>query len=116
LAESFADWVATHLVVDILTEKAKSYTSSQLRSALYNSVRDLCQEGEEFATGAEIGLSASHPSNEDRVNRIFAQHPEIRHILGCKVEMGPAPDTAHCFWLVGPEPSPQPQNMPVEIH
>ncbi len=112
LAEAFADWVATHIVADILTEKSASYTSTQLRSALYNTVRDLCQEGEEFATGAEIGLAASHPSNEDRVNKIFALHPAIRHVLGCKDEMGPARDSASCFWLVGPEPSPQAQNLP----
>ena len=113
LAESFADWVATHIVAEILEEMAPKYTPTQVRSALYNSVRDLCQEDEELLTGPQVGLSASHPSNANRVNHIFAAHPGIRRLLGCaEAPMGPeAAGTPACFWLLGPRPQPEPEPL-----
>lgn len=112
LAESFADWVATHIVADILEEISPKYTPAQAKSALYNSVRDLCQEDEDLLTGPDMGLAASHPSNVFRVNRIFGAHPGIRRLLGCGEEsMGPAEEgtPAGCFWLLGPRPRPEPE-------
>lgn len=105
ISEIFADWVATHVVADLLDEAAAGYTSTQLRSAVYNSVRDLCREDEEESTVSahEHGLASSHPNVPFRVNRIFAQHPRIRKILGCKEVTGPLLPgmPAYCFWPSG---------------
>lgn len=100
LSEVFADWVATHVVADILSESAKKFTSSQVRSAVFNTVRDLCREDDDEMADVDAGLSASHPNAAFRVNRIFAQHPEIRKLLGCRDQNGPSlPGVpAYCFW------------------
>ena len=109
LAETFADWVATHIVAEELDNK-KEYNLMQLQSALFNSVRDLCSDDEIELTGPEVGLAASHPSNEKRVNEIFAKHPTIQRILGCEEKgkssvVGPVPQ---CFWMAGPSLEPEP--------
>lgn len=104
LAETFADWVATHVVADILEQERQHYSGNELKNALFNSVRDLCQDDEEgFEDGSEGELSASHPKNDYRVNRIFAQHPQIREMLGCKqesIQFGPMlPGVLpSCYW------------------
>ncbi|MBI3544736.1 MAG: hypothetical protein HY075_15810 [Deltaproteobacteria bacterium] len=103
LAEVFADWVATHVVAEILTESAKAFTPSQVRSAVYNTVRDLCREEDDDQGDVDAGLASSHPNVAFRVNRIFAQHPQIRKLLGCRDMTGPAlPGVpSYCFWPTG---------------
>jgi hypothetical protein len=100
LSEVFADWVATHVVAEMLAEEAPKYTPSQIRSAVYNSVRDLCREDDDDGIDASAGLASSHPNVAFRVNGIFAQHPRIRKFLGCKDVSGPSlPGVpAYCFW------------------
>ncbi len=124
ISELFADWVATHLVAKILAEQ-RSYSKAQLRFALYNSVRDLCQDTDDDddndenenesrsnaqATEEDVEpfLSSSHPPNEVRVNQIFARHPKIRRMLGCK-DSAPRPASPgsafrsianNCYWVL----------------
>lgn len=100
LSEVFADWVATHVVADILGGYSKSFTPSQTRAAVFNTVRDLCREDDDDAADVEAGLASSHPNVAFRVNRIFAQHPGIRKLLGCRDMAGPAlPGVpSYCFW------------------
>lgn len=102
LSEIFADWVATHVVAELLAESSAHYTPTQLRSAVFSSVRDLCRDDDDD-TEPDSGLSSSHPSAAYRVNRIFAQHPTIRKFLGCKDVAGPAlPGVpSYCFWPMG---------------
>lgn len=106
LSEIFADWVATHVVADLISESAPKFTQTQLRSAVFNTVRDLCREDPSYDEIAEEGgtdLASSHPNVAFRVNRIFAQHPQIRKFLGCRDATGPQlPGVpSHCFWPVG---------------
>ena len=106
LAEIFADWAATHIVAELLNNEQKNYSKQQVRSALFNSVRDLCQDDDEdLPLGDDDNeLSSSHPKNEYRVNRIFAQHPTIQSMLGCPATMGPLPlgVSQSCFWPISP--------------
>ena len=107
LSEIFSDWMATHVVTKLLVDASKTFTKPQLRNAVYNSVRDLCRvdDGQEEQS-ARDGLSASHPNESYRVNRIFAQHPQIRKILNCKDSEGPSlPGVPlYCFWSVQKKP------------
>lgn len=116
LAESFADWAATHIVSSILWSQKKYYSTVQMRSAVYNSVRDLCRQGPKVLSGPEVGLAATHPTNEFRVNDIFARHPAIRMILGCEdydaLEKTRDDAVNSCFWLFGAALLPQPRAAP----
>lgn len=105
LSEIFADWVATHVVAEILSEAAPGFTPTQVRSAVYNTVRDLCRDEDDDISDVEAGLASSHPSVSFRVNRIFGQHPQIRKLLGCRDAAGPTlPGVpSYCFWPVGTE-------------
>lgn len=103
LSEIFADWVATHVVAEMLSKAAAGFTPSQIRSAVFSTVRDLCYEDDddddiEAETGVE--LSSAHPNVSFRVNRIFAQHPIIRKLLSCSDPTGPTlPGVpSYCFW------------------
>lgn len=109
LSEVFADWAATHVVADILSESAQRFTPSQVRSAIFNTVRDLCRDGEDELFDMDDGLASSHPSAAYRVNRIFAQHPRIRKLLGCREQTGPAlPGVpSYCFWPMKAAHKPQ---------
>ena len=100
LSEIFADWVATHVVADILAESASSFTVAQTRAAIFNAVRDLCHSEETLDFDEKSGLSASHPTVAFRINRVFAQHPAIRKYLSCKATSGPTlPGVpSYCFW------------------
>ncbi len=114
-SEIFADWVATHIVADLLTTAATQYTKAQTKNALMNAVRDLCVEEEPYDDDRtpEDGkiketpeeLAASHPTSSFRVNHIFAQHPQIRKILGCQENQGPLlPGVPQqCFWKLSTE-------------
>ncbi len=115
VSEIFADWVATHIVADLLTVSSEKYTIAQTRMALMNAVRDLCVEEEPYdddrtpeddkSPETPEELAASHPSSSYRVNHIFAQHPQIRKILGCKENQGPLlPGVPQqCFWKISSE-------------
>lgn len=103
LSEVFADWAATHVVAEILSESAQKFTPTQVRSAVFNTVRDLCRDDEDDQADVDAGLASSHPNVAYRVNRIFAQHPRIRKLLGCKEQTGPSlPGVpSYCFWPMG---------------
>jgi hypothetical protein len=107
LSEIFADWVATHVVAEILADTAPSFTQSQIHSAVYNTVRDLCRDEADDSSDSEEGLSSSHPNGAYRVNQIFGQHPTIRKLLGCKDPSGPSlPGVpSYCFWSMRPKES-----------
>ncbi|MEW6057702.1 MAG: hypothetical protein AB1540_13915 [Bdellovibrionota bacterium] len=100
LSEIFADWAATHVVAEILAEAAPRFTLTQVRSAVFNTVRDLCRDDYDELRESNSGLSSSHPNVSFRVNRIFAQHPGIRKLLGCRDAAGPTlPGVpSYCFW------------------
>ena len=104
LSEVFADWAATHVVAEIISEAAVNFTPSQVRSAIFNTVRDLCREDDDDESDSEAGLASSHPNVAYRVNRIFAQHPRIRKLMGCRDMAGPAlPGVpSYCFWPKNP--------------
>ncbi len=99
LSEMFADWMATHIVVELLQEVEKSFTPRQQKTAVFASVRDLCADDGEN-TEQSPDLASAHPPNHYRVNQIFAQHPNIRKILGCKDLVGPTLPglPSYCFW------------------
>ncbi len=119
LSEIFADWVATHVVADVIAKSSSGFTRAQTRTAVYSAVRDLCREEdsreEDSQESKEEGisvlkaeskpesLSSEHPNEAYRVNRIFAQHPQIRKYLGCKETEGPELPgmPSYCFWPVG---------------
>lgn len=115
VSEIFSDWVATHIVADLLNESTEKYTISQTKGALMNAVRDLCVEDEPYdedTTSKDRNdletsdeFAASHPTSSYRVNHIFAQHPQIRKLLGCKENQGPLlPGVPqHCFWKLSTE-------------
>lgn len=100
ISEIFADWIASHVVADLLVESAVKFTPAQIRAAVFSTVRDLCREEDDDPNEVEAGLTASHPNVSFRVNGIFAQHPKIRHFLGCQDAAGPLlPGVpAYCFW------------------
>lgn len=103
LSEIFADWVATHVVADVLADAAPAFTRSQIRSAVFSTVRDLCYDDSDVEAASAAGLASSHPNVAFRVNRVFAQHPVIRKLLSCKDTTGPTlPGVpSYCFWPVG---------------
>lgn len=115
VSEIFSDWVATHIVADLLKESSEKFTIAQTRNALMNSVRDLCVEEEPYdddrtpedekTPETPEELAASHPSSSYRVNHIFAQHPQIRKLLGCQENQGPLlPGVPQqCFWKLSTE-------------
>jgi len=105
LSEIFADWVATHVVAEILSVAASKFTPIQMRSAVYNTVRDLCRDEYDETADVEAGLSSSHPNVAYRVNRIFAQHPTVRKLLACRDTNGPElPGVpSYCFWPLRPQ-------------
>lgn len=117
ISEIFSDWMATHIVVDILNRRFRELSNDQLRTAIYNSVRDLCSFEPEGSSSTiaktendhneknsseknNYILSSDHPSPSFRVNHIFSMHPTIRKYLGCKEYQGPLLPSAtqYCFW------------------
>lgn len=83
LSEAFADWMAVQATARVLKRYATEFDEEQLRKAVQNSVRDLCEQKEDFRD-ADLTY---HPSPEIRIERIFGTHPTVRRLLGCR----PAP-------------------------
>ncbi len=79
LSEAFADWMAVQVVAKGLKHFSTEFDRTQLRHAVRNSVRDLCDQDESLE---ELDLT-QHPSPEVRIEAIFGSHPVIREILGC---------------------------------
>jgi hypothetical protein len=90
LSEAFADWMAVQVTARVLERYATEFDAEQLRKAVQNSVRDLCEQKEDFL---DVDLTY-HPAPEIRIERIFGTHPTVRRLLGC----GPAPNDlpSHC--------------------
>lgn len=120
LAEVFADWIAVQITSRALQTFKQEHPQAPLENAIRNSVRDLCsrthyehQEGR----GEKLEISAQgehpssslenekhtpeesefHPTAEVRVEKLFAQHPIIRALLGCQA---PPRDSqaSFCTW------------------
>lgn len=79
-SEVFADWVATFITAEALRHYSAEFEQNQIIFAARNSVRDLCeQESDEDPLDSEY-----HPAPRIRIEKIFAQNPEIRKLLGCE--------------------------------
>ena len=127
LAEVFADWIAVQITSRALQTFKQEHPKAPLENAIRNSVRDLCsrthyepkeERGENLESPAHKEQptplpetppnhpeeSEFHPTAEVRVEKLFAQHPIIRALLGC-----PAPavnsKASFCTWT---HPSPPP--------
>ncbi|MBC7692431.1 MAG: hypothetical protein H7222_11770 [Methylotenera sp.] len=79
LSEVFADWMAAQVAGDTLRRFATEFDAQQLRHAVVNSVRDLCEQDDSLS---ELDLTF-HPSPEIRIEKIFGNNPAIRATLGC---------------------------------
>ena len=90
LSETFADWMGVQLMGDAFQKYSTEFDAKQLRHAITNSVRDLCENDEAFF---EDDLSL-HPSPKIRIDQIFGQNPKVREILGCAIPQ-PTPN-AYC--------------------
>ncbi len=94
-AETFADWLGVQLMSDAFQKYSTEFDARQLRHAITNSVRDLCESDEAFF---EEDLSL-HPSPKIRIDRIFGQNPKVREILGCQIPQPQPtadPNAAYC--------------------
>jgi hypothetical protein len=78
LAETFADWMAVQVTGEALTRFRDEFKESSVASAAANSVRDLCDEDEDYEPDSQF-----HPEPKIRIERIFGQNPRIRGLLGC---------------------------------
>lgn len=85
LSEAYADWMATKVTSEALLRFATEFDHVQLRHAMANSVRDLCEEDENLP---ESDLTY-HPSARVRIQKIFGANPAIRGMLGCSAETVP---------------------------
>lgn len=92
LSEAFADWVATQIVSEYLSQFATEFRGAQIVNAARNSVRDLCDDEEEPQDPSDLEF---HPSARVRIEKIFGAHPTIRHLLGCEPDETPPP---YCFF------------------
>lgn len=90
LSEAFADWMAVQVTSRVLEQYSREFDADQLHRAVQNSVRDLCEQKEDFR---DLDLTY-HPSPRIRIERIFGTHPTVRRLLGC----APPPSTLpkHC--------------------
>jgi len=79
LPELFADWVAVQVTAGLLKKYATEFDKSQLLDAAINTVKDLCDEDENFKD-VDFG---SHPPPQIRIQSVFGTHPIIRQVLGC---------------------------------
>ncbi len=79
LSETFADWVAVHVIGDALKTFSTEFRGQQVISAATNSVRDLCEQDDDL----EQVETEYHPAPKVRIERIFGNNPTIREILGC---------------------------------
>jgi hypothetical protein len=84
LSETFADWMAVHVVSEALKTFATEFRGPQLIGAATNSVRDLCDQDD----GGEFD-DTLHPSPEVRIERIFGRNPLVREVLGCSAASTP---------------------------
>lgn len=79
LSESFADWIAAHVIANTLRFYSTEFSEDQILNAARNSIRDLCSQDDD-ASELDIEL---HPSPKVRIGKIFGQNPEVRYQLGC---------------------------------
>jgi hypothetical protein len=88
-SEVFADWIAVQLVAEALKSYSNVFGKTQMINSTRNAVRDLCyQEVENESLDKDL-----HPDPEVRIEKIFGLHPQIRHYLGCDMEI---PDLTYC--------------------
>ena len=130
LAEVFADWIAVQITSRALQIFKQEHPALSLENAVKNSVRDLCfqnhhglrGEPEEETPRERTELrekesadskegSEFHPSPQVRIEKLFAQHPLIRELLGCPP---PPPETqsSFCTWNMPSSPVPTPSHSP----
>lgn len=80
LSETFADWLAVHIVGEALRKYGTEFDRAQMILAAANSVRDLCDQEEAHQ---EPDLMY-HPAPRTRIERIFGGNPVIQKVLGCE--------------------------------
>ena len=105
LAEVFADWIAVQITSIALKTFAEEYPQLPLENAIKNSVRDLCtpphhEWRDEHFSRAEFEF---HPTPQVRVEKLFAHHPVIRELLGCRALK--VPQASFCTFA-NPWPAP----------
>jgi hypothetical protein len=91
LSETFADWFGVQVTADALRAFSTEFKGPQVINAAKNAVRDLCEQDE---IPAENSYDF-HPPPEVRIEKIFAQQPEIREVLGCPATL---PSTDYCHF------------------
>lgn len=79
LSETFADWVAAQISGEALRTFSTEFKGPQLLAAVVNSVRDLCEEEDDWIE-EDVEL---HPPARVRINGIFGRNPKVRELLGC---------------------------------
>ena len=78
LSETYADWLAAQVTGAALHRFATEFEPAQIRNALTNSVRDLCDQDDSYEVDKEL-----HPSPQIRIEAIFGRNPEIQKLTGC---------------------------------
>ncbi len=99
LSEAFSDWIGVQITARVLERYATEFDAQQLRKAVQNSVRDLCEQREDFR---DEDLTY-HPSPQIRIERIFGTHPTVRRLLGCTAPSSSTPRQCGFDWTPGLE-------------
>lgn len=92
--ESFADWMATEILPDYISENYPNLTRQQLRNGYSNVWRGSC-----YMPNVNMGYGVSgpsfdfHPSPDKRSNGMILVHPKIRSQMGCE---GQAEERIYC--------------------
>lgn len=79
--ESFCDYLASEVLSGYLQQNQSRLSPGQVRNGLFNIAAASC-DGDDPARVQNPNVS-SHPTANERVNRIFLAHPELRRRSAC---------------------------------
>lgn len=80
VTEAFCDWMAMEILPDYISENHE-LTQQQYLTGYGNAFKSLCRITSEEGPGL-----STHPSSENRINRVILTHPEIRAQMGCSAQ------------------------------